>query len=186
MQPFPANARRENSISIKEAPDEKGIRSLSASPAAHPFRGLCRNPPIQRVGDSKSQFDGAVFGGEINVINEESGGEQYRVFHQAATGFVTLQSIRYDAEQRAKEFCDREGKIMKTLSEQTAVPPYILGNFPRIEIIFACIDKPANPAPLPFQDTRYIKLTNLKKLLDAGVITQEEFDREKAKILNQP
>jgi hypothetical protein len=152
-----------------------------------PFGGCAITSPIQRVGDSKSQFDGAVYGGEMTVVNEDkSGGEQYRVFHQAATGFVTLQSIRFDAEQRAREFCDREGKMMRTLSEQIAVPPYILGNFPRIEIIFACVGKPALPVPLAFEDTRYIKLTNLKKLFDAGAITQGEFDVEKAKILNLP
>lgn len=36
------------------------------------------------------------------------------------------------------------------------------------------------------RDPKYIKLVNLKKLLDTGVITQAEFDREKAKILSQP
>jgi hypothetical protein len=41
-------------------------------------------------------------------------------------------------------------------------------------------ESPAN------EDPKYTKLVNLKKLLDGGVITQEEFDREKSKILNQP
>ncbi|MGA3282568.1 MAG: SHOCT domain-containing protein [Smithella sp.] len=39
--------------------------------------------------------------------------------------------------------------------------------------------------PSAFDDVLYIKLTNLKKLLDNGVITKEEFEKEKAKILNQ-
>jgi hypothetical protein len=39
--------------------------------------------------------------------------------------------------------------------------------------------------PSTFDDVLYIKLTNLKKLLDNGVITKEEFEKEKAKILNQ-
>jgi hypothetical protein len=40
------------------------------------------------------------------------------------------------AVQRAKEFCDRKGKVMESLTERTANPPYILGNSPRIEIVF--------------------------------------------------
>ncbi|MGA9108862.1 MAG: SHOCT domain-containing protein [Smithella sp.] len=39
--------------------------------------------------------------------------------------------------------------------------------------------------PSTFDDVLYIKLNNLKKLLDNGVITKEEFEKEKAKILNQ-
>jgi hypothetical protein len=37
---------------------------------------------------------------------------------------------------------NRKGKAMESISETTATPPYILGNFPRIEIVFDCIDKP--------------------------------------------
>jgi hypothetical protein len=39
--------------------------------------------------------------------------------------------------------------------------------------------------PSAFDDVLYIKLNNLKKLLDNGVITKEEFEKEKTKILNQ-
>jgi hypothetical protein len=39
--------------------------------------------------------------------------------------------------------------------------------------------------PSTFEDVLYIKLNDLKKLLDNGVITKEEFEKEKAKILNQ-
>ncbi|WP_456845922.1 SHOCT domain-containing protein [Cellulomonas sp. P5_C6] len=42
---------------------------------------------------------------------------------------------------------------------------------------------PAPPAPaVPATDV-YDELTKLKGLLDAGVLTQEEFDAEKAKLL---
>lgn len=123
----------------------------------------------------------------MKVVNEDkSGSEQYRVFHQGASGFVSVQSIRADAEQRANEFCDKKGKVVKTLSEQTSPLLFLPGNFPRIEIIFTCVDKPALALPSTFEDQRYIKLTNLKKLLEASVITKEEFDKEKAKILSQP
>jgi hypothetical protein len=50
--------------------------------------------------------------------------------------------------------------------------PYILGNFPHIEIVFDCIGKPGSPPA--FGDDRYAKLAKLKQLLDSGAITQEE------------
>jgi hypothetical protein len=84
----------------------------------------------------------------------------------------------------AKEFCDRKGKVMEWLTERTANPPYILGNFPRIEIVFDCIEKPLSSPTV--DDPKYTKLVNLKRLLDNGVITQAEFDKEKANILSQP
>jgi hypothetical protein len=74
---------------------------------------------------------------------------------------------------------------MKTIKVHTSKPPHILGNFPRIEITFICVDKPNVTAPSNFDDALYIKLNNLKKLLDDNVITKEEFEKEKAKILNK-
>jgi hypothetical protein len=149
--------------------------------------GCASSSTIQRVSESKSQFDGAVYGGETNIASEDtSGGEQYRVFHQGATGFVSVQSIRVSAEKRAAEFCERKNKVVKTLRERTSKPPHILGNYPRIEIIFTCVDKPILTVPTVYEDARFIKLNNLKKLLDDGVITKQEFDTEKAKVLSQP
>jgi hypothetical protein len=75
---------------------------------------------------------------------------------------------------------------MESLQETTAQPPYILGNFPRVEIVFDCIANPALLTQSAADDPKYTKLVNLKKLLDGGVINQDEFDREKAKILSQP
>ena len=51
--------------------------------------------------------------------------------------------------------------------------------------LFQCIEK-AGSTGTAAEDVKFIKLSNLKKLLDGGVLTQAEFEREKAKILNQP
>ena len=140
---------------------------------------------IQPAASSKSGFEGAVFKGTTATVSTGTpGSEQYRVFQQGATGFVSLQSVRETAEQRAQEFCGRKGRTMESLQETTASPPYILGNFPRIEIVFDCVQGPL--ASQTRDDPKYAKLVNLKKLLDGGVITQAEFDTEKSKILSQP
>jgi Short C-terminal domain len=41
-------------------------------------------------------------------------------------------------------------------------------------------------ANIAADNPKYTKLMNLKNMLDGGVITQAEFDAEKAKILGQP
>ncbi len=144
--------------------------------------GCSTTTPIQKANVSKSAF---FFDNPITVNENIPEDEQYRIYHRAATGFVSINSLRYDIEQRATDFCEKKGKAMEVVSEQQSHQPYILGNFPRLEIVFGCVDKPNATAPPTFDDAKYTKLTNLKKLLDTGVITKEEFEKEKNKLLNQ-
>ena len=135
---------------------------------------------------SKSGFDGAVFSGETVALETPTlGAESFRVFQQGATGFVSLQAVRSGAEEIAQGFCDRKGKSMRGISETDAKPPYILGNFPRVELVFECADKPKD-ASAKSDVGKYEKLAALKKLLDNGTLTQQEFESEKAKLLASP
>ena len=47
----------------------------------------------------------------------------------------------------------------------------------------AGLQQPTNNQAAPAEDP-YAKLTEMKKLLDAGVITQEDFDAAKKKLLD--
>jgi hypothetical protein len=119
--------------------------------------------PIQPAALSKSHFADAAYKGEfVTTGSGTPGAEAYRVFVQGATGFVPIQSVRDDAEQRAKEFCGREHQTMESLAETTAKPPYIFGNFPRVEIVFDCVAVPDAQPAYAGDDSRYIRLTNLK------------------------
>ena len=71
---------------------------------------------------------------------------------------------------------------MHGLTETAAKPPYILGNFPRIELVFECIEKSEIRSNSSLNG-KYEKLTVLKKLLDDGALTKQEFEQEKAKVL---
>jgi hypothetical protein len=105
--------------------------------------GCAVTSPILPAASSKSPFDGAVYSGETVIIsNNATASEEYRVFNQGGTSFVPAQEIKDDAVRRASEFCERSGSVMKELRETTSKPPHILGNFPRIEIIFTCVAKP--------------------------------------------
>lgn len=147
--------------------------------------GCSTASPIQKASLSKSRFDQALlYHGKTAVIDDKVPDDAYRIFHQAATGFVSIASIRSSAEERASEFCKKKNKVMHALSERTASPPYILGNFPRIEIVFSCIDPTESSESAGDQD-KYEQLKKLKTLLDDGTLTEEEFIAEKSKLLSE-
>lgn len=147
----------------------------------------CANaPPVQPASLSKSQFEGAVYGGETVTLDKATPGEEpYRAFQQGATGFVSLQSVRSRTEEIASAHCERKGKAMHGLVETAAKPPFVLGNFPKVELIFECVAKPA-AAAVPATSGKYEKVAGLKRLLDSGALTQKEFEQEKAKALAEP
>ncbi|QYM80704.1 SHOCT domain-containing protein [Horticoccus luteus] len=147
------------------------------------FSGCATSSPIQRYAESESSFSNPP---EL-IRNSYPARDVYRVYHRAATGFVSVQSIRAAAEQRITDFASRQGKSFVVLGERISQPPYILGNFPRIEIVFALIDK--NQLVVTEGDPaadKYAEIERLKKLLDSGALTPEEFAAEKAKVLARP
>lgn len=136
---------------------------------------------VVSTSSSKSEFDDAVYKGQKTVVNEKAvTGETFRLFNQGATGFTSNSANREDALYRAGEFCQRKSKEIRVLTETSSTPPYILGNFPRVEVVFECVQPSAKPATA---ESKYSTLATLKKLLDDGAITQEEYLREKDKIL---
>jgi Short C-terminal domain len=140
---------------------------------------------IKKASESKSAFDDAAYEGEEFVVNNAISDEDaYRIFHQASTGFTSIQSIRNSAEKRASDFCKKQGKEMQTLRERTSSPPHILGNFPRIEIVFSCLKNKEGVEAINNND-KYKKIESLKRLLDDGALTNEEYQVEKTKILSK-
>ena len=145
--------------------------------------GCSMTPSIQKAADSKSAFEDAVYTGEtVDIAKDNSGAERYRVFAQGSTGFVPQSATRSNAEGRANTFCEQQGKKAKILQERKSTGAHVLGNWPRSESIFVCVNTPAQGS---VGDVRYDKLSKLKKLLDDGVLTQSEFELEKAKILGE-
>jgi hypothetical protein len=102
------------------------------------FLGACASSrPIQRVSESESTFKTPP----VVMSHNYPERDVYRVYQRAATGFVPINSVRYAAEERAETFARRQGRGMVVLGDKVASPPYILGNFPRVEVIFALTDK---------------------------------------------
>jgi hypothetical protein len=144
--------------------------------------GCAKDSGVMLAKDSKSIFEDAncPFSTE-KLVEDTSGSELYRIYEQGATGFVPPSALIGDMEQQALNYCLNMGKSLKVLKVSRTPSISFPGCFPRGEIEFICI--PTNNTP-SFEDQLYIKLSNLKKLLDDGTITKDEFEIEKAKILN--
>jgi len=140
--------------------------------------GCASSSPIQRYNESTSNFDNPP---EL-ISHTYQKNNVYRIYHRAATGFVSINTVRQAAEERADRFARRQGKSIIILGEKISRPPYILGNFPRIEIVFALINSPQSGGQIE-SSSKYNDLEKLKELLDKGIITKEEFKSEKSKIL---
>jgi hypothetical protein len=159
-----------------------GMKALACFFAALPVAGGCAtSSPIQRYSESTSAFDP----GPVLMSHHIAESDVYRIYQRGGSGFVSIPSLRKSVEKRAAEFCERQGKGMLVLGEKISEPPYILGNFPRIEMVFACVERVGVAAGAGGVGPTYQKLSDLKKLLDEGVLTREEFDREKAKVLGE-
>lgn len=143
---------------------------------------------IQIVEKSKSGFDTAiVYKGKETVLDiNENNEQEYRIFHQGATGFTPSTAVRNSAEKRAQAFCKQKNKNMKAIRERASTPPHILGNWPRIEIIFICTESKQIDIDNSTNNKKYNQLVDLKKLLDQGILSEQEFNQEKAKILSNP
>lgn len=147
--------------------------------------GCSSTSPIQKESESKSHFEDAVYKGhDFYVSPQEVEGERYRIYHRASSGFSGTGGIRRTAMQRANRHCQDLGKKrVLTVSEHTAAPPYILGNFPRIEIIFVCVDDAVVQGPVKAETDKYDRLVKVKDLYDSGALSKDEFEAEKRKIL---
>lgn len=111
---------------------------LLASLAVAVLSASCApSSPVQRVSESTSHFNPPP----VVMSHSYPASDVYRVYQRGGSGFVPINSVRSAAEERAEAFALRQGRRMVILGDKIASPPYILGNFPRVEIIFALTDK---------------------------------------------
>lgn len=67
------------------------------------------------------------------------GPDTYMVSKQAATGFSGLGSLKADALREAYAQCSQAGQAVQVVSDQESHPPFIFGNYPRVDITFRCV-----------------------------------------------
>jgi hypothetical protein len=159
-------------------------RALNMTLALATLAACSDSAPIQPAAASKSGFDSAVYKGATatTIGRGTPGATQYRVAQQGASGSVSITTVRNEAQKRAIDFCDRKGKAMESVTETTSYPPYLPGSFPRAEIVFDCVDKSSPPSFALTPAEKDAEVERLKHLMDIGILTQAEFEREKAKV----
>ena len=68
------------------------------------------------------------------------GADRFMISRQAATEFSGLGTLKADALREAEQYCAKNGKAVYVLKTTESEPPYVLGNFPRAEVEFMCLD----------------------------------------------
>ncbi|QSX77805.1 SHOCT domain-containing protein [Agrilutibacter solisilvae] len=122
--------------------------------------------------------------GNTGVIPD--GPDSYLIMRTGKTGFVSSSSLQKKAYEEASSFCTEKSQVMETISmDSKAARPF--GGFPEATLRFRCVIKGISAtqgkATEIATDDKLAQLERLKRLLDSGALTQDEFDREKAKIL---
>lgn len=67
------------------------------------------------------------------------GQDTYMIAKQQATGFPGLGNLKAEIITEGVSRCTSQGKKFELVSTQESQPPYILGNYPRSEIMFKCL-----------------------------------------------
>ena len=157
--------------------------------------GCAKTSGIVDATKYKSYFEGTKHSGQFLFVNSDKFLEQkkFRIFEQGATGSISLSSLKAKAFYSASFFCSNKkgNPRVVVITEMTSEPPHILGNFPRYELVFTCLQQEDEPFHIKnkneqtTQNSKYDQIKLVKELLDSGAITKEEYAKEKAKLLNQ-
>lgn len=68
------------------------------------------------------------------------GTDIFMVSRQAATGFSGSGTLKAEVFQEANQYCLSQRKKLQVVNTYEAQPPFVLGNFPKAEVQFMCLD----------------------------------------------
>lgn len=67
------------------------------------------------------------------------GDNTYMVSRQAASAFTGMGTLKADALKEAAAYCQSQHKELKVIQVIDAQPPFVMGNFPKSEVQFSCV-----------------------------------------------
>ena len=73
------------------------------------------------------------------------GPDTYFVSRQAASAFTGLGTLQADAMVEANSFCAKRGGAIEIVNVTQSKPPYLVGNFPRVDMQFRCVAQGTAP-----------------------------------------
>lgn len=62
----------------------------------------------------------------------------YMVSHRGATGWSPIEALKTDAITEAGAYCVQQHKTLDIVDVGQSHPPYLMGNFPRVDLQFRC------------------------------------------------
>lgn len=68
------------------------------------------------------------------------GRDTYMISKEQGSGFPGLGTMKGEIITEAVQYCRKQGKEFQIISTKETQPPYILGNYPRSEIEFMCLN----------------------------------------------
>lgn len=122
------------------------------------------------------------------------GDNTYSITREAGNGFTRdTDKLKAEAMDDAVKFCASQGKQLKVVTTSEEKPLYTLG-YAKAKIIFKALDAgdpelTREPAPLVLSEKPavagdlYTELLKLDDLRKRGILTDEEFQSEKKKVL---
>lgn len=155
-------------------------------------------------------FSGCASNSGVTPLEKDT----YIVTRQAATGFSGTGTLKASAIKEAAAYCKSKGLELKIVAITESQPPYVLGNFPKAEVVFRALPKgspelseashyDAYGAQIKVGEKAtersqnqtlrinreegdvYDQLLKLNKLKEEGILTDEEFLSEKKRLLKQ-
>lgn len=127
----------------------------------------------------------------VEMARNPSGLTEYRTCLDAKSRGGSPYKLEAKLERVASKFCGRRGGYYKLISERKAFANF--SNTSRVELVFVCTSDPAeatiagkvrnNKRHVSNEKNKYELLQQAQKLYQSGALTQEEFLKEKERIL---
>src|SRR5687768_9801421 len=87
----------------------------------------------------------AVAGCASNSGVVTMGPDTYFVSRQAASAFTGPGTLQADAMVEANSFCAKRNRTIEIVDVTQSKPPYLMGNFPRVDMQFRCVAQGVTP-----------------------------------------
>jgi hypothetical protein len=99
----------------------------------------------------------AVGGCAANSGVAPTGPDSFMVSRQAATGFSGSGNLKAEALSEAGQYCAARNQVLLVTNSKEVGPPYVMGNFPKAEVEFMCLnqgDPKVSSAPIQTRPMR--------------------------------
>lgn len=124
----------------------------------------------------------------VGSVTEDVGADTLRVTCTGTNKFSrSTEKLKAAAVEEATRYCAQRNKQLKIVNTEEHKGAYLVGSFPSVTLVFKAVDTAEmDVAPEAGRsDDLYTSLVKLDDLRKKGILTDEEFQSEKKKVLNR-